>query len=129
MSIETMIGLHPEVGDDFNEALAKASRHAMLCSLFCTSCADACLAEKMDMRQCIRTCLDCSDICAATAHLAVRRTGQNVELLRAQLELCIKACEICADECGTHEDEHCQLCATMCRECADDCRAALKTVA
>ncbi|NDV87963.1 four-helix bundle copper-binding protein [Aurantimonas aggregata] len=128
MSIEKMIHLHPDVGQDLNEALATAARHSMLCSLFCTSCADACLAEEMDMRQCVRTCMDCADICSATAHLAVRRTGQNVELLRAQLEICIKACETCAAECGKHDHEHCKLCATMCRECADDCRKALATV-
>lgn len=128
MSIEKMISLHPDVRGDVAEALAKAARHSMLCSLFCTSCADACVAEPMDMDQCIRTCLDCSDICDATAHLAVRRTGNDVALLRAQLELCIKACETCAGECEKHDHEHCRLCATMCRECADDCRKALASV-
>ena len=128
MSLEKMISLHPDVAGDVNDALATAARHAMLCSLFCTSCADACAAEPMDMRQCIRTCLDCADVCAATARLATRRTGQNIELLRAQLETCIRACEICAAECGRHDHEHCRLCAQMCRECAEDCRKALPTV-
>lgn len=128
MSIEKMIRLHPDVGDDFNEALATAGRHAMLCSLFCTSCADACTAEPMDMHQCIRACHDCADICTATGHVAVRRSGQNVAILRAQLETCIQACEACAAECEKHDHEHCQLCATMCRECADDCRKALATI-
>ncbi|WP_380780351.1 four-helix bundle copper-binding protein [Sphingomonas sp. R86520] len=128
MSIEKMIRLHPDVGNDFSEAIATAARHAMLCSLFCTSCADACTAEPMDMRLCIRMCHDCADICTATAHVAVRRTGQNVVVLRAQLETCIQACEACAAECEKHDHEHCRLCATMCRECADDCRTALVTV-
>lgn len=128
MSIEKMISLHPDVGADFNEQLALAARHAMLCSLFCTSCADACSGEEMDMSQCIRTCSDCADICAATAHVAVRRTGQNVAVLRAQIETCILACETCAAECEKHDHEHCRLCATMCRECAEDCRKALPTI-
>lgn len=128
MSIEKMISLHPNVAGNLNEALATAARHAMLCSLFCTSCADACVAEAMDMRQCIRTCLDCADICAATSRLAVRRTGQNIEMLRAQLETCVRACEICAEECDRHDHEHCRLCAQMCRECVEDCRAALPSV-
>ncbi len=127
MSLQDMISRHPQV-DDKTDELVLAARHAMLCSLFCTSCADACVAEDMDMAQCIRNCLDCADICAATARLAVRRTGQNVELLRAQLELCIKACEICAEECGSHDNPHCAKCAEMCRECADDCRKALPHV-
>lgn len=128
MSIAKMIALHPDVGDDFNELLATAARHAMFCAEMCTSCADACVAEDMDMRQCIRSCLDCADICAATAKLAARRTGQNIEVLRAMLETCIKVCELCGAECARHDHAHCQLCAEMCRECAADCRAALPTV-
>lgn len=128
MSLEKMIAAHPQVGGDPTEPLVLAARHAMLCALFCTSCADACAAEDMDMQQCIRTCLDCADVCTATARLATRRTGQNVDLLRAQFELCIQACETCAAECEKHDHEHCRLCATMCRECAEDCRTALPLV-
>lgn len=128
MSIHAMIQLHPDVGADFNEDLATAARHAMFCAVMCTSCADACSAERMDMRQCIRVCSDCADICTATARVAVRRTGENVAMLRAQLEACIRACDLCAEECDRHDHEHCRLCATMCRECAADCRKALLTV-
>ena len=127
MSLEKMIAAHPQVQDE-TEELVLAARHAMLCSLFCTSCADACTAEEMDMAQCIRNCLDCADVCAATARLAVRRTAQNIELLRAQLETCITACETCAAECEQHDNPHCTLCAKMCRECAEDCRRALPLV-
>jgi len=125
MSIEKMMRLHPKAGAGFDEAVATAARHAMLCSLFCSSCADACLAEAMDMSRCIRTCLDGSDICTSTAHLLVRQTGENGALVLAQIELCIQACETCAAECGSHDHDHCRLCATMCRECAEDCRKAL----
>lgn len=127
MSLEKMIAAHPQV-DAVTEELVLAARHAMLCSLFCTSCADACSAEAMDMSQCVRTCMDCADVCAATARLAVRRTGQDIDVLRTMLESCITACEICAEECGKHDHPHCQLCATMCRECAEDCRKALPKV-
>jgi hypothetical protein len=128
MSLAKMIGLHPDVKGAVNEDLVTAARHAMLCSLFCTSCADACVAEPMDMRSCIRACLDCAEVCSATARLAVRRSSQNIAMLRAQIEACITACELCAAECERHEHEHCQLCMTMCRECAGDCRKALPTV-
>ena len=127
MSLQQMVQNHPQV-DDKTDELVLAARHAMLCSLFCTSCADACVAEDMDMAQCIRNCLDCADVCAATARLATRRTAQNIEVLRAQLETCIKACETCAAECEGHDNPHCQLCAKMCRECAEDCRKALTKV-
>ncbi len=125
MSIHKMIALHPDVGDDFNEQLATAARHAMFCAEMCTSCADACVAEEMDMRQCIRSCLDCADVCTATARLAVRRTAQNIEVLRMMMETCARVCVNCAEECARHEHAHCRLCAEMCRECAADCEAAL----
>jgi hypothetical protein len=127
MSLDKMIAAHPQV-ENVTAEIVLAARHAMLCSLFCTSCADACVAEDMDMQQCIRNCLDCADVCAATARLAVRRTAQDIGILRAQLELGIKACEHCADECEKHDNPHCKLCATMCRECAEDCRKALPKV-
>ena len=127
MSIAKMIAAHPDVGTDLNEPLALAVRHAMFCAAICNSCADACLAEKEDMRQCIRTCLDCADICDATFKVATRRTGRNEELMQEMLQLCITACDICAEECERHAHAHCRLCAEMCRECARDCRAASET--
>jgi hypothetical protein len=129
MSIAKMIAAHPDVGGNPNEPLALAVRHAMFCSAICTSCADACLAEKHveQMRECIRTCLDCADVCAAASRLALRRTGGNEILLEEMLQLCITACDICAEECERHDHEHCRISAEMCRECARDCRAALET--
>lgn len=115
MSIHKMILLHPDVGADFNEGLATAARHAMFCAHMCTSSADACSAEEMDMRQCIRSCLDCADICDATAKVTTRRTGENVSVLRAMLDACIRTCELCAEECSRHEQEHCKLCGNVSR--------------
>ena len=100
----------------------------MYCAKMCLSCADACLAENMDMRQCIRMCLDCADICDATANLGLRRTGSNEQLLRETLDLCARACDACAAECEKYDHEHCKLCAQMCRECAEDCRNAALSV-
>ncbi len=127
MSLDKMLAAHPQV-ETVTSELALAARHTMLCSLFCTSCADACSAEDMDMAQCIRTCMDCADVCAATARLAVRRAGHNIDMLQSMIETCIEACELCAEECDKHDHEHCRLCATMCRECAEDCRKALPLI-
>ena len=127
MSLEKMIATHPHADHRF-DPLAIAARHAGLCALFCTSCADACLAEDMDMRQCIRMCLDTADICTATSRIATRLTAYDATLRRRMLEVCIEACTLCAEECGRHDHEHCRLCGTMCRECADNCRAALASL-
>ena len=93
------------------------------------SCADACMAEPMDMTQCIRLCLDCSDICEATARLGTRRTGDDQPMLRELLDLCARMCESCAVECERHDNEHCRLSAQICRECAADCRNAALSLA
>lgn len=123
-----MIALHPDVAGNSNEPLATAARHAMFCALMCASCVDACVAEAMDMAQCIHACSDCADVRQATSRLAVRRAGQNIEVLPAMLALCARVCDLCADECQKHHHEHCKLCATMYRECIEDCRKALPTV-
>ena len=126
MSIKEMIREHPSVGADYNETLAEAVKHAMYCAAICNSCADACSAEDMDMRRCIRLCSDASDICTATYRVASRRTDENRSVIRAMLALCVKACETCAEECGKHDHAHCRRCAQMCRECARDCKAAME---
>ena len=128
MSIRKMIAAHPDVAGHVNEPLALAVKHAMYAAVITTSCADACSAEEMDMRQCIRLCMDASDVCTATARVAARRTGDDDQVLRVVLTACIDACSICAAECEKHDNEHCRRCAEMCRECADDCREALSTV-
>lgn len=128
MSIARMIAAHPDVAGQLNEPLALAVRHAMFCAAICTSCADACSTETSDMRQCIRTCLDCADICDATFKLATRRTGANDLLVQEILQLCVTACDLCAEECARHDHEHCRLCAEMCRECGRDCRVAIDTL-
>ena len=127
MSIARIMAAHPDAGTA-SEPLALAARHAMFCAAICTSCADADSAERMDMRQCVRTCLDCADICAATARVALRQTGSNAAVTRAMLATCIAACETCAEECDSHEHEHCRLGAERCRECARDCRAAIESL-
>ena len=129
MSIRKMIALHPASKDHVNQPLGDAVHHLMYCAKMCMSCADACMAEAMDMAQCIRLCLDCSDICEATARLGLRRTGDDQPILRELLELCARMCEQCAAECERHDHEHCRLCAQICRECASDCAKAAASLA
>ncbi len=126
MSIEAMIAEHPQVRGDENAELGLAVKHAMYCAAICNSCADACVAEDMDMARCIRLCMDCADVCTATYRVASRRTDHNRQLIRTMLAVCIEACETCAEECERHDHAHCRRCAQMCRECARDCRAALE---
>ena len=122
MSIRKMISLHPASKDHVNQALGDAVHHLMYCSKMALSCADACMAEQMDMTQCVRLCLDCSDICEATARLGARRTGDDQPMLRELLEVCARMCEQCAAECERHDMETCRRCADACRRGAEECR-------
>ncbi len=107
------------------DAIKAVVESALDCVQCCTSCADACLAEdgEMDLAHCIRTDLDCADVCAATATIVVRQTAPSTGLIRAQLEACKAACETCAASCEEHAErhEHCRICAECCRTCADAC--------
>src|SRR3546814_743845 len=90
------------------------------------------LSEDMvaELTKCIRTNLDCADLCAATGSIFSRHTGYDANLTRAALEACRVACASCADECEQHADmhEHCRICAEACRRCEKACTELLNTL-
>lgn len=121
-----MIKTHPNTTEDLKvNHLAEAIDAALACAQTCTACADACLAEDSvaDLRDCIRTDLDCADICATTAAVLSRRAGSNIEVVKELLKACRAACIACAEDCESHADrhEHCKLCAEACRRCEKAC--------
>ena len=120
MSIKEMIQDHPVVGDSYNEQLGEAVKHAMYGAAIMNSCADACLAEDMDMTNCIRRCLDASDACTAFYRVGSRRTGFNEATIKAIGAATIIACEQCLEECSKHDNAHCKRCSQMCREVIED---------
>lgn len=125
MSLEAMIADHPQANPDYDFNLNRAVRQTMECAAVCNSCADACLAEPIDMRDCIRLNLDCADVCLAASRIATRRTGHDRQLIRAILAVCIEACQRCASECARYDTAGCRRCAELCLDCADDCLTAL----
>lgn len=102
------------------------------CAQACTACADACLGEEMvaSLVTCIRTDLDCADICWTTERSLSRHTGDDFRVTRALLEACATTCKVCGDECGRHASmhEHCRICAEACRRCEHACRELLATL-
>ena len=128
-TIEMMLRSHPHAdaqrATDYAEALKILSTSAETC----TACADACLGEAQleHLRRCIRTNLDCADVCTATARVLMRQTESPNELVHAQLHACIVACQQCSDECETHGDvhDHCRICAETCRFCQERCNFLL----
>ena len=99
------------------------------CAQACTACADACLSEDTvaDLRKCIRSDLDCADVCDTTGRVLSRHTGYDANLTRAVFEACATACKACGDECASHADmhEHCRVCAEACRRCEQACNELL----
>jgi Domain of Unknown Function (DUF326) len=98
----------------------------------CTACADACLSEDMvaEMTKCIRTDLDCADLCAATGAVLSRHTGYDANITKATIEACRVACGSCATECESHAEmhEHCRLCGEACRRCETACAGLLSSL-
>jgi hypothetical protein len=132
MPVREMIDSYPaEINLDRN-LIADALEALVECSQACTACADACLSEQgvSDLTKCIRTDLDCADICAATARVLSRHTGYDANVTRAQLQACIQACTACATECERHADhhQHCRVCGQTCRHCAEACQTLLTKI-
>ncbi|MEV4756885.1 four-helix bundle copper-binding protein [Micromonospora sp. NPDC049559] len=99
------------------------------CAQACTACADSCLSEANvgTLAKCVRTDLDCADICTTTARVLSRHTGYDANLTRGLLEACATACRACGDECQRHAamHEHCRICCESCRVCENACRELL----
>lgn len=128
--ITAMLAAYPkDLGDIDREKLATCVEECVDCAQACTACADACLSEDMvaDLVKCIRTNLDCADICETTARMLSRHTGYDANMTRAVLQACAVACRACADECERHAGmhEHCRVCAEACRRCEAACNDLL----
>lgn len=123
--VRQMFRTHPAPASDAGDVAFALVKAASECARTCTTCADACLEESdpASLRLCIRTNLDCADICDTIARLISRPGTQDSDTLRAQLEACVIACDACATECEKHADahEHCRICAESCRACASAC--------
>jgi uncharacterized membrane protein len=101
-----------------------------------SDCAQACIADADDdlseqniaeMVKCIRLCLDCADVCAATLRVVSRQTEYDANVTRPLLEACVATCKSCRDECERHAQmhEHCRVCAEACRRCEQACNELL----
>ncbi|MCW3127931.1 MAG: hypothetical protein JWO03_3589 [Bacteroidetes bacterium] len=89
------------------------------CAATCNMCYNACLNEEdvSMMARCIELDRECADICQLTASI-LARDSENKE---KYLSLCADICELCAEECGKHDNDHCRKCGEVCKKCAEDC--------
>lgn len=121
-----ILSTHP-ARDTFDLApLRRAIDAALACASACATCADACLhgEDASQMARCIDLDNQCTTICFATAR-TLSQPGPNGDSWEAIVRACIEVCRECAEECGSHDHDHCRMCADACRECADACEALL----
>jgi Domain of Unknown Function (DUF326) len=132
MPVREMIDSYPAEINMDRKVIADAVQAMIDCAQTCTACADACLSEHEleQLRKCIRSDLDCADICDTTARVVSRHTGYDANTTRAQLRACIQACNSCGEECEAHagKHEHCRICAQTCRSCAQTCQSLLERI-
>jgi len=109
-SYKTNLMNHEELINTLNE-----------CANYCNHCADACLEE--DHIQMMVTCIRYDHMCAEVCSSLAKLLSINVpsQKLTALVEYCKNLCESCAEECSSHEAQHCQNCAAACKRCVDVC--------
>jgi hypothetical protein len=104
------------------------------CVQACTADVDADLSESDDiahMVKCIRLCLNCTDICAATLGVLSRPAEWDAGVVRPLVQACVAICKSCGDECERHAPTmaHCRVCEESCRRCEKACRELLSAMA
>ncbi|WP_083208532.1 four-helix bundle copper-binding protein [Mycobacterium malmoense] len=132
-TVSSMLDTYPrELGRIDRAKLIRCIETCIECDQACTACADADLSEERvaQLRKCIRTNLDCADMCATTGRVLSRHTEYDANITRAVLEACAVTCKACGDECDLHSahHEHCRICAAVCRRCEEACRELLASL-
>ncbi|MGW4545439.1 four-helix bundle copper-binding protein [Streptomyces violaceorubidus] len=125
-TVNDLLRTYPaDLGSVDRDAMARCIEECLRCAQACTACADACLSEPTvaDLTKCIRTDMDCADVCGTTAAVLSRHTGYDANVTRAVLQACATVCRACGDECARHAGmhEHCRVCAEACRSCEQAC--------
>lgn len=125
-----MTATHPAAPRQQSDQLIACLEACFDCEQACTACADACLHEETvaDLRFCIRTNLDCADVCSALGRTLSRASRPDAAFMRSMIQACIDACRACAEECRSHAHmhEHCEHCASACETCEHACQSLLQ---
>ena len=124
-----MLDTYPRTANVDADLLAAAIDALSDCVQACNADNAADLGEQnvTEMVTCIRLCLDCVDVCTATAGVVSRLAEYDANVVRPLLEACVAICKSCGDECERHAPhfQHCRVCAEACRRCEQACRELL----
>jgi uncharacterized membrane protein len=124
-----MLGTYSGTIDVGANVLAAAIDAVSDCAQACAADIDADLSEHnlAGMVKCIRLCLNCADVCTATARVISRPAAYDADVIKPLLQACVATCRSCGDECERHAQHHahCRICAEACRRCEQACRELL----
>ncbi|MGB6580922.1 MAG: four-helix bundle copper-binding protein [Streptosporangiaceae bacterium] len=126
--VRQMLDAYPRPPAVDADLLAAAIEAASDCAQACTADTDADLAEQnlAEMVKCIRLCLNCADICTATAGVLSRPAEFDPSATSLLVRACAAICQSCGDECERHAHmPHCRVCAEACRRCDRACQELL----
>ena len=113
------------------DLLAGAVDALLECSQACTACADACLGEHDEPKDCVTSDLNCADVATAALRVLSRQTSYHPAITREILQAAEAVCRECAEVCERHAEhhEHCRVCAEACRRAEAACRKLLDNLA
>jgi uncharacterized membrane protein len=127
-----LLGTHPDAINVDADVLAAAIDAVSDCAQACVADTDADLSEHnlAEMVRCIRLCLNCTDVCTATAGVISRPAAYDADVAKPLLQACVAICRSCGDECERHAQHHahCRVCAEACRRCEQACRDLLSAL-
>ena len=92
-----MLDTYPRALNVDADLLAAAIDALSDCAQSCTADTDADLSEDnlAEMVKCIRLCLNCTDICTATAAILSRLAEYDADATKPLLEACAATCKSC----------------------------------
>jgi len=114
-------GMHHEARTSVSEDMRECIRECQGCHDVCLETVTHCLEMGGEHADPthIGLLLDCAEICQTSANFMLR----NSTLHPYTCEVCAVVCEACADSCeGFDDDATMQHCAEVCRSCAASCR-------
>ncbi|MGQ0846284.1 MAG: four-helix bundle copper-binding protein [Sporichthyaceae bacterium] len=96
-------------------------------------CADACLNEGQikDMRECVRTCLDCADVVDAAVRTLSRHAGWEQSAAPTILRAAVAVLDAAGHESARHASMHMhsRLASEACRKAQTACEELLDSLA
>ena len=107
-------------GGPHERCLRSCTECAVACNKTTRHCLDLIAQGRKDHSNALGMMLDSEELCSVAMKLVARSSPHMTRLC----EVCAKACDDCATECGKFSsDPQMAACAKVCRECSADCRA------